>query len=99
MFNKLSLLALLNVAIIGKKIKLFKYQSGKHILYHTVKDVKFTGPKRNHPKPMGEAIAEIISMEGEHIPYKGDWMSLKVKVGEDYFDLSINSVTDILIIA
>ena len=99
MFNKISLLALLNVAIIGKKIKLFKFQSGKHTQYYTVKDVKFTGPKRNHPEPRGEAIGEVVSVDSEPSEHEGDWIGLRAKIDDIEVDISIESITDVLILA
>ena len=97
MFEHKSIVDILTNALYEKKVKLFKYNSGKHIVYY-LQTPKFSGPNKLHPKPMGEAVGQIIRFEGSEVPYEGDYMNLVVLVGNEPYNLSINSVEDILII-
>ncbi len=99
MFVHKSLVDIISESLYGKKVKLFKFTHNNIISYYFVKDVDFSGPKKFHPKPIGEAVGLIVNFEGETDKYDGDSISLIVLIDDKPFNLHIGSITDILIIS
>jgi hypothetical protein len=101
MFVHKSLVEIISDSLYGKKVKLFKFAHHyqNDISYYFVNEPDFGGPKKTQPKPIGEAVGQIIKFEAKVIPYEGDWMELIVLINDIPFKLSVGSVTDILIIS